>query len=94
MSLILFCYDKIYIVSPIEKSESTDEFMKRTDSTFNLSNRTSTNSALYYLLLMGESMISREALPRSTPINSEIAYPHSATISSIDFSEILLPTMG
>lgn len=47
--------------------------MKRTDSTFNLSNKTLTRAALYYFEFIGESMISNEAEAKSTPISYPMA---------------------
>lgn len=61
------------MVSPMENRDRTEEFIKSTDSTLSLSNSTLTRAALYYLELMGESMISRDAEARSTPISSPIA---------------------
>lgn len=78
----------------MENNERTEEFIKSTDSTLSLSKRTLTRAALYYLLFIGESIINSEAVVKSTPINYEIAYPQSATISSIDFYFILLPYIG
>lgn len=62
-----------YLVSPIENKDNTEEFINRTDSTFNLSNNTSISCALYSLVLMGESMINSEAVERSTPMMSLMA---------------------
>lgn len=64
----------------MENKDRTELFMKRTDYTFSLSNKTLTSAALYYLLLIGESMTRRDADARSTPMSYPIAYPQSATI--------------
>ena len=71
----------MYIVYPIENSDKTEEFMRRTDSTFKVWKTSSINLALYSLLLIGESIIKREAEGKSTPMRSLITYSHKDSIS-------------
>lgn len=68
------------MVYPIENKDRTEEFIKSTDYTFSFSNNTLTKAALYSLELIGESMINRDAVAKSTPINYPIAYPQRETI--------------
>ncbi len=79
------------MVYPIENNDRTEEFIKSTDYTLSFSNNTLTKAALYSFEFIGESMINRGAVSKSTPINYPIAYPHNETISSIFFYLIRLP---
>ena len=71
-----FCYQTSenkwisYIVDPIENKESTEEFMNRTEGDLIFSKRACVSFALYYLVLIGESIMRIFAFVLSTPITS------------------------
>lgn len=83
-----------YIVYPTEKSDKTEEFINKTDGTFNFSNNASVKVALYYFEFVEESITKISALVLSIPITSTKAYSHKSIMSSKLFYGIRLFSIG